>query len=641
MLAAQTNTTTLVGRLRIRSATPDPLAEQQRMHRLLRDATLWPAGLPACATLVVRQLDRPLPLRLTLSSHDSRLDASWQQAVTGELDRMLAQATRPALGPVPAGAKAVLFLDRAELLAAMALDWLSRTLQSNWWWREFLRNTDAATVLFKEWLRSPESVPAACEILGARSRAVDFVRILPESVIAELLALTLRAHAVPTSNLALVVPEPEKESSSAEGVYAPKSHLVLTSGLDHAPWLRWVPEASAAGLSPVRRVMLAQALMLRRAPGKARTVAFQTEVLGWRARQPGAVGGVVFPDLLTDAPEAVAHSPAAFSAGPQTLPLVGGASLPTTSETTQRDVSFSAGMGGAAQVNDGNSVTASDGAGLREPPSTHNISAFAEVTPVTTSRLASGADDKTSLVSAAGSPAAEPATLGCEVAQSEPKTQFQPAAETAYGGVFFLLNVAVHLNLYGDFTAPLQPGLELNIWDFLSLLGSELTAGEIENDDLWRVLAALAGRPEWQRPGAGFQPPGEWEMPPGWLNPFPEPCALQQVLCDGRRVTLHPAGFIVADQICDAESRSEQVDVLKRWSGWMTGYIRARLVRAFGREDAAELLCRLPARVASTPMHVNVSFSLNHHPIEVRLAGTDRDPGWIPAAGRHVTFRFD
>jgi hypothetical protein len=72
----------------------------------------------------------------------------------------------------------------------------------------------------------------------------------------------------------------------------------------------------------------------------------------------------------------------------------------------------------------------------------------------------------------------------------------------------------------------------------------------------------------------------------------------------------------------------------------MAEYFRARLVRALGREDAVPLLCRLPAQVAFTLTHVDVTFSIDHHPIEIRAAVLDRDPGWIPAAGRYLAFHF-
>ena len=40
-------------------------------------------------------------------------------------------------------------------------------------------------------------------------------------------------------------------------------------------------------------------------------------------------------------------------------------------------------------------------------------------------------------------------------------------------------------------------------------------------------------------------------------------------------------------------------------------------------------------------MHVDVYYSLQTYPTEIRLAGLDRDPGWIPAAGRYVAYHFD
>jgi hypothetical protein len=38
---------------------------------------------------------------------------------------------------------------------------------------------------------------------------------------------------------------------------------------------------------------------------------------------------------------------------------------------------------------------------------------------------------------------------------------------------------------------------------------------------------------------------------------------------------------------------------------------------------------------------VDVRYALADHPFEIRRAGLDRDPGWIPAAGRRLHFHFD
>jgi hypothetical protein len=42
-----------------------------------------------------------------------------------------------------------------------------------------------------------------------------------------------------------------------------------------------------------------------------------------------------------------------------------------------------------------------------------------------------------------------------------------------------------------------------------------------------------------------------------------------------------------------------------------------------------------------TPTHVDVALRLADLPLQVRFAGLDRTPGWIPAAGRFVAFHFE
>jgi hypothetical protein len=82
---------------------------------------------------------------------------------------------------------------------------------------------------------------------------------------------------------------------------------------------------------------------------------------------------------------------------------------------------------------------------------------------------------------------------------------------------------------------------------------------------------------------------------------------------------------------------------LRRWVALLAAYARARLSRALGHPPgrAGEVLLRHRARVLVTPVHVDVVLSLAELPLEIRLAGLDRDPGWIPAAGRDLRFRFE
>jgi hypothetical protein len=178
------------------------------------------------------------------------------------------------------------------------------------------------------------------------------------------------------------------------------------------------------------------------------------------------------------------------------------------------------------------------------------------------------------------------------------------------------------------------------------------------------LLAELAGRGAFQKPGESYRAPDAWRTPLEWLHEFPEVQPWRAVSRSGRLRLTHPAGFCVLDvplagrtapdalaaeiapYSADA-SPIEEVDdgvpalsPLDRWTGWIAGYLRARLVRAINRDDAAQVLCRVPARLQVTPAHLHVFIRLDEHPIEIRLAGLDRDPGWIPAAGRYVSFHF-
>ena len=78
--------------------------------------------------------------------------------------------------------------------------------------------------------------------------------------------------------------------------------------------------------------------------------------------------------------------------------------------------------------------------------------------------------------------------------------------DTAFGGVFYLINLGLFLHIYGDFTTPAHPGIALPIWDFLALLGQHLVGDQMHADPLWPLLARLAGRSAQDAPGNEFRP---------------------------------------------------------------------------------------------------------------------------------------
>jgi hypothetical protein len=251
---------------------------------------------------------------------------------------------------------------------------------------------------------------------------------------------------------------------------------------------------------------------------------------------------------------------------------------------------------------------------------------------------------------------------------------------TRLGGVFYLINVALALGLYGDFTQPARLGLALPVWDFLCLVGQRLLGRrQVRTDPLWAVLAALAGRAPGAPPGAGGRPPATWRLPPAWLEPLADDRRpWRWSVTNGRLQVHHPAGFCILDRPMrstevtaarvaallrpygrpplvhrprlarrtpgGARTADAPTAALARWLEWLVPYLRVRLRAALGAErgtDVGRLVCRSPARLVLTPVHLHVHLALDRLPLAIRLAGLDRDPGWVPAAGRSIAFHFD
>jgi hypothetical protein len=232
-----------------------------------------------------------------------------------------------------------------------------------------------------------------------------------------------------------------------------------------------------------------------------------------------------------------------------------------------------------------------------------------------------------------------------------------------------LVNLALFLNLYGDFTAPRERGIELPVWDFLALVGVELCGEGIRRDPLWELLRQLSGRDEGEAPGASFAPPDVWRVPADWLAAFPARGPWRWKADGGRLRVLHPQGFLLLDVPAAGGAREQleaeaaaypshlrgplrpasfevlgEAGTVEGWLGRLLPYVRARLGRALGVSRAralGRLVCAHRARVSVNATRLDATFSLAGLPLEVRLAGLDRDPGWVPAAGRHIVFRYE
>lgn len=154
--------------------------------------------------------------------------------------------------------------------------------------------------------------------------------------------------------------------------------------------------------------------------------------------------------------------------------------------------------------------------------------------------------------------------------------------ETELGGLFYLINLAIFLDI--DITT------DLGIWEFVAIVGAEILDEQNFDDPIWTGLQDLQDLQDIN--------PVNHENPVNHLNKA-------------------------------------------AWLHELMPSLYARLYLALGDVDLAGLLLNHHAKVIITETHLDVFFALAEHPIELRLSGLDRNPGWVPAAGRFIAFHYD
>lgn len=631
-----------INRLRVRS-TGEPIVTRLRAERALASGARRPESLPPEAVLCIRRLTDPRPGLLPLQAgRDAPFE--WSSAVAGRVNDAAARAVRPSLDAVTADAEAVLFADRAELLACLALDACERRIGGRWWWRSLFGDVGRVWRVADVWRDEPRAIAAAFDLLAARGRAVHFAGELREDDTRAVLAAMLPAHGFAAdlagNPVAETSPAPLKDDSGDAGLQ--KQHFSrggMSTGLP--PWHEWAPEASSAPeLRIDQRRLLGLALTLRRAPSPLLTPAFVAAALEWEPKwdaaaseKPLTEAGRRRPGPARERTPLTPWTAAAFVEADDTAPE-------TRAAVTRGRLSR------APDVPDQGDVV----------------------------RAASWLPDPREDARAPMRSSEPHAPAPSETDGVPPRTHATDVCRTAYGGVLFLLNLGIRLGLYGDFTTPLQPGIALSIWDFVTIAGRRLAGPHVDEDPLWNLLALLAHRDVDDEPGAGFELPAEWRVSREWLRPFARvEGPWRWTTTSGRVLVRHPAGFVALDvarssgETAVEQARREVATLagdsqpalrpwrpgprarrplrpLDMWSDRLIAFAGARLAAAMPGQtarSAGRLLCRLPASVLLTPAHLHAVFQLNALPIEVRVSGLDRNPGWIPAAGRTVTFAFE
>jgi hypothetical protein len=76
---------------------------------------------------------------------------------------------------------------------------------------------------------------------------------------------------------------------------------------------------------------------------------------------------------------------------------------------------------------------------------------------------------------------------------------------------------------------------------------------------------------------------------------------------------------------------------------WNLPAITLRLSEALDvpETELADFILLRAAQVRITPTHISVFYLLAELQVNIRRSGLDRDPGWVPSAGRFIRFYYE
>lgn len=651
----------IVSRLRLWGNYGDVLGARLRFERLFSAANFHPVGVPPTAIVCIKKL-HALALERRFGSQDFQLSLDWQTGVQSEIEKLYRRAFRPIRESVPAQAESIVFADNAELLACLASDWCEGILAERWWWRSLFPHLQQTQTIARIWFKAAEFSPTALQILTKQRKVVKFVKKLQPAETNNLLRRMISVFGLIHLHKALFEPIEAKKKFDK----SPSKNLIKESDLSFRTFFTKTEQAI---LSFQQQCFLGIGLMLARAPRVARSAEFARQVKTFRtefeiSRKIAEQSKTLKQTKKSKAKEKQEIQKIYFSEdNTEKLPNVSkskiGKQKPSEKkivETTKTELDFA--------------------------EESIKPSAFAEVlkTEIPTAQKAEitpgkivfeDLQSKDEYLETKNKPkftqTKKPAIFKTAVQEiiEETETEFEFIIETRFGGVFYLLNLGLYLHLYRDFTESLETEIDLNIWDFVALLGFEFLGEKIKNDAVWKFLERLAGRENDDELGQEFNAPDEWRISPDWLETFPTNQKWRWMKTEKRLIIRHPDKFSIVDirlvedfqsqletelQVYQknisevVESNVKDLSPSANWLQNLTEYLQRRLLQALNlttREEINQILFERKAKVSVTATHLDITFSLADLPIAVRLSGLDRNPAWIPAAGKFVNFHFE
>lgn len=601
--------------LRLRSAEPDSPALRLGLTRELGGADPTPSSLPPSAILMVRRMEDPLPG--SLGSGGFRPPAVWERALRERLGELCRHAARPdRWGRVPANAPAVLFADRAELVACRLRAHAARE-PASWWTPRLPAELDdgpaaAARDPVALLARRIRELPAVLQRLAEWGAVTPVLRSLDEPEAMRLLEELVREWSLPAAlaghrtaaETATEKHQVKGTPSENEPVASRRAGELRGGVVEHGddPWARWLPaEVAAASKEPAVRALAGVAFGLVRSPSRLRSPVLVERVADWWRRVEAGEKRDPEPWVPAAEPRSVSEAQDAPRLGLQitetsrfredALSQV----VPTSADTLSLPDVVSRG----SESRPGTSIETGPEPASPDPPHPELFDRPAVESPAQRGSAGSGP------------------TLQGEAPEPTPTSDPLPflirsgdTFLTAWGGVFYLIHLLEDQELPRAAEDDWRLETLAGPWGTLDLVARGLLAHRfpgIAEDPLWQVLEHLAAWPD------DRDQDGANETPDEPLYPLPAGCP-------------------------------------PHLGGWLASALpafRARLLLALGEDatreadDPVERLLALPARIHLTSSHLDVVTGLDQIWLPARRAGLDRNPGWLPDYGRVVLLHYE
>ncbi len=670
----------ILSKLRVKGGGLDPLAARLYFERLFSNAGLIPEGFPPNAIVCIRKLIDPAPQTLELNRNAVRFSDAWEKAVAREIEKLFRRAVRPVNEIVPAQAEAVVFMDKAELLACLASDFCKGILFQNWWWQSLFPNLEQAQSIARIWLESAEFAPTALQILVRQGKAGDFVNKLQHAEVSELLRQITEVFGLSKLQAALFNSLTEKEKPGFQKISGKRKIPVLKSRENaETEFLKlsaqYIPEADLKNLNFERRILLVVGSLLVCAPRIVRSGEFAEQVRQYKIqteifeKTPALKRKIIFEEKQKiEKPFRKSGEIFAPKKSKKSRPVF--TKSKETAEKPEKELLENSPIVSERKKEQEEKITEIHKEQKPESPpqirkeklfefhfektETEKKSEYHEVEK--TEKSVEIEQQKTGLIF---------------LDETEEKIEaevYETVVRTRFGGIFYLLNLGLYLGLYRDFAASPGAEIDLNIWDFIALSGLEFLGEDFKDDEVWNLLKQLAGRDD-DNFGEDFNAPDEWRIPAEWLKTFPANKNWLWSNTKDRLIVRHSENFNVIDALLnhDFENQlknetavyreyfnelekiqmpdaSKDFSRRQRWLKNLFEFVERRLMQALNpetRNELTEILFQKSATAAVSATRFEVYFRLADLPLEVRFSGLDRNPGWIPAAGKCVEFYFE